>query len=302
MEKNKLSKKHKSRKKHKAIKRKKPLLSLIKKSYFIPSVTLLTSFLMGLFKLLSIAMTYGEAVFWKVPKQFIKTDNDNFLFGIAIAICISILLMFFSSYFYDANSTLPLKQQIKKFFAPYIQIPIAVLGLLIIISMLFIDGFRFQTYSRFEIIGTVLSWLGCILFFHVIIASLCLVVYFSFSVVKGQRAEKISYKAATLICVGYIFLLMLSFYFSGFLSEKNNQQIDLVNVNDKQYAVLYKDRDILFAREYIIIDDVMYINIDKYIILEPKSQLVYSYQLPNGTSCSSIQKIDNSNFESLKYK
>lgn len=289
---------------------------------FCALASILTGAFYAIFKFFYYWVERSYLAFWHLPKEFIHSNSNSFIYElITTAIAVSIIF-FFSYCFYqlkketiNALKINEIKKKCIKDFCTYL------IRFLFLIAIILFYASLFHTLFYLYIKGTtglslsyssILSdtkYTFILLFFAALCSTITYLIGFLCSPMNKNKQNAESNKAkefkhpklyfCSLILLVIIFSILsfLSTYNSYIEQYQSTTAFDTIENSDN--VVLYKDTDNFVVKEYFIIDETIYINRDTYQIINAKNLPIKTITLTKTSSEPVFRIIPNEDFQDL---
>ena len=286
---------------------------------FCALAPILTGVFYAIFKFTYYWVERSYLAFWHLPKEFIHSNSNSFIYElITTAIAVSIIF-FFSYCFYQLKketiNALKIKREcIKKCCIWAIRIlffiAIALFYTIIFHTLfyLYIKGTTEFSFSYFSIPSDK-AYISILLLMTALFSIITYLIGFLYSSpnTDKQNAEsnktkefkypKLYFCSLMLLVIVFSILSFLSTYNSYIEQYQSTTAFDTIENSDN--VVLYKDTDNFVVKEYFIIDETIYINRDTYQIINAKNLPIKTITLTKTSSEPVFRIIPNEDFQNL---
>lgn len=286
---------------------------------FCALAPILTGAFYAIFKFFYYWVERSYLAFWHLPKEFIHSNSNSFIYElIATAIVVSIVF-FFSYCFYqlkkEAIDALKIKKKCIKTCCIWI------IRILFFIAINLFYAFLFHTLYYLYIMGTEgLSipyfsnlhdgqYLFSLFFMTILFSGLTYLIGFTYSstIRDKQKIEsntehefqhpRLYFCSLVLLVIICLIAIFFSTYNSYIEQYQSTTTFDTIENSDN--VVLYKDTDTFVVKEYFIIDETIYINRDTYQIIDAKNLPIKTITLTKTSSEPVFRIISNDEFQKL---
>ena len=296
---------------------------IIKNRDAVKTFSTLASILTGVFYAILKFFYYwverSYLAFWHLPKEFIHSNSNSFIYEL-ISTAIAVSIVFFFSYcFYQLKKETINALKIKREFIKtcciwairilfFIAIALFYTIIFHTLCYLYIKGTEGLSISYFSILLDN-KYVFMLLFMVVLFSTLTLLIGFLYSPmnkdkqndkldkVKEFKHPKLYFCSLVLIVIVFSILSLLSTYNSYIEQYQSTTTFDTIENSDN--VVLYKDTDTFVVKEYFIIDETIYINRDTYQLSDAKDVPIKTITLAKTSSEPVFRIISNDEFQNL---
>lgn len=286
---------------------------------FCALAPILTGAFYAIFKFFYYWVERSYLAFWHLPKEFIHSNSNSFIYELIATAIIASVIFFFSYCFYllkkEAINALKIKRKcikpcciwvIRILF--FIAIALFYSILLHTFGYLYIEGTEGLSISYFSNLHDA-QYLFTLFVMTILFSGLTYLIGFAYSSTirdkpktestkeKEFKHPKLYFCSLVLIIIVFSILSFLSTYNSYIEQYQSTTTFDTIENSDN--VVLYKDTDTFVVKKYFIIDETIYINRDTYQIVAAKNLPIETITLTKTSSEPVFRIISNDEFQNL---
>lgn len=286
---------------------------------FCALAPILTGVFYAIFKFSYYWVERSYLAFWHLPKEFIHSNSNAFIYEL-IASSIVVSILFFLSYcFYqlkkEAINTIKIK---RKYIKKCCVWSIRILFVIIIITFytllfhtlyyLYIKGTENLFFSYFSILLDE-EYIYTLLFMAAFFGTLTLLIGFIYASPSRDKQKeesdnekefnypKLYFCSLVLLVIFFAIAILFSTYNSYIEQYRSTTTFDIIENSDK--VILYKDTETFVVKDAFIIDEAIYINRDSYQLIDAKDLPIKAITLAKTSSEPVFHIISNAEFQTL---